>query len=59
VRIVRPGDSLWSIATGLAGPQASDADIARLVEGLWQLNHKQIATGDPDLLLVGTVLELP
>jgi nucleoid-associated protein YgaU len=59
VRIVRPGDSLWSIATDLAGPRASDADIARLVERLWKLNHKQIATGDPDLLLVGTRLVLP
>jgi nucleoid-associated protein YgaU len=59
VRIVRPGDSLWSIASDLAGPDASPATIARLVNRLWELNADRIATGDPDLVMVGTVLRLP
>jgi nucleoid-associated protein YgaU len=58
VRIVRPGDSLWSIAGDLAGPDASPATIARLVNRLWELNADRIGTGDPDLVMVGTVLRL-
>lgn len=56
--VVQPGDSLWSIAKRLVGPDASPARIAREVNRLWQLNSDQIGTGSPDLLLVGTKLEL-
>jgi hypothetical protein len=56
---VQPGDSLWSIAERLLGPDASTAEVARKVHRLWTLNEDRIATGDPDLLRVGTVLKLP
>jgi nucleoid-associated protein YgaU len=56
--VVEPGDSLWSIAKRLLGPEASPARIAREVNRLWSLNHARIATGDPDLLMVGTRLRL-
>jgi nucleoid-associated protein YgaU len=55
---VRPGDSLWSIARRLLGQGASPADIAREVNRLWELNRERIATGDPDLLIIGTKLRL-
>jgi nucleoid-associated protein YgaU len=55
---VRPGDSLWSIARRLLGPDASAGRIAREVNRLWQLNQDRIGTGDPSLIHVGTVLKL-
>jgi nucleoid-associated protein YgaU len=56
--VVRPGDSLWSIAAHLLGDAASDARIAGEVDRLWQLNEHRIETGSPDLLMVGTRLRL-
>ena len=56
---VRPGDSLWSIASELAGPSASNAKIAALVDRLWSRNADRIGTGNPDLLNVGIELILP
>jgi hypothetical protein len=56
--LVRPGDSLWSIATRLLGPGATAAEIADEVNRLWEINKDRIATGDPDLLRVGTELRL-
>jgi len=56
--VVQPGDSLWSIAKQLVGREASAGRIAREVNRLWSLNRSRIATGDPDLLMVGTRLEL-
>ena len=56
--VVQPGDSLWSIARRLLGRDASAGRIAREVNRLWTLNRSRIATGDPDLLMVGTRLEL-
>jgi hypothetical protein len=56
--VVQPGDSLWSIAKRLVGSEASAGRIAREVNRLWSLNRSRIATGDPDLLMVGTTLEL-
>jgi nucleoid-associated protein YgaU len=56
---VRPGDSLWSIAKRLLGPDASAAQIARKVAELWKLNRERIGTGRPDLVMVGTKLRLP
>jgi len=55
---VLPGESLWTIATDVLGSDASTAQVAREVHRLWQLNHDRIGTGDPDLLMVGTRLEL-
>lgn len=59
VHVVRRGESLWAIAEELAGPGASNAEIARVVERLWELNRERIGTGDPDLLMAGTELGLP
>jgi hypothetical protein len=59
LHVVKPGESLWSIAQGLLGPDASPAQIAATVEQLWSLNAARIGTGDPDLLMVGTELRLP
>ncbi len=56
--VVRPGESLWSIASDLLGEDASTARIAREVNRLWELNRSRIATGDPDLLTIGTKLVL-
>jgi hypothetical protein len=56
--VVQPGDSLWSIASRLLGQDASTVRIAHEVNRLWKLNRQRIATGDPDLLPAGTMLEL-
>jgi hypothetical protein len=56
--VVLPGESLWSIADDMLGDKVSVARIAREVNRLWQLNSPRIATGDPNLLRVGTRLTL-
>jgi len=57
--IVRPGESLWSIATDLLeGQGASATAIAVEVHRLWDLNEERIGTGDPNLLVVGVRLRL-
>jgi nucleoid-associated protein YgaU len=58
VHVVQRGDSLWSIARALLGPDASVAEVAREVDRLWKLNRVRIGTGDPDLILPGTRLML-
>ena len=55
---MRAGESLWSIASDLLGPDASAARVAREVDRLWQRNRDRIATGNPDLLRIGTTLRL-
>lgn len=56
--VVRPGESLWSIAADHLGGQTTVAKIAREVNQLWELNRERIGTGSPDLLRVGTRLTL-
>jgi LysM domain len=56
--VVEPGESLWSIAMRLLGPEASPGRIAREVDRLWELNRERIGTGDPDMLMVGAKLRL-
>jgi LysM domain len=56
--VVEPGESLWSIARRLLGPDASPGRIAREVDRLWELNRDRIGTGDPDMLMVGARLRL-
>jgi nucleoid-associated protein YgaU len=56
--LVRPGDSLWSIAVALRGSHASVAAVTREVRRLWALNRDRIGTGDPDLLPTGVRLRL-
>jgi hypothetical protein len=55
---VQAGESLWTIASDLLGGDAGPARIAREVHRLWQLNKERIATGDPDLVMIGTRLVL-
>ena len=57
--VVRPGDSLWSIAHARLGAQAEPAAVAAFVQAIWRANAAVIRTGDPDLLLPGTRLVLP
>jgi len=57
--IVRPNDSLWTIAQLMLGERASDAQVARLVDRIWRLNAKRIGTGDPSLIMSGQRLLLP
>jgi hypothetical protein len=58
VHVVRPGESLWTIAEGLLGPGASAMSIAAEVARLWELNRELIPSGDPDLIAVGQELRL-
>jgi hypothetical protein len=55
---VAAGECLWTIAEGYLPPGASNAEIAAEVHRLWVLNAGRIGTGDPDVLLIGTVLRL-
>jgi hypothetical protein len=55
---VRTGDSLWSIASDIAGPGASNARIAAGVSDLYRLNQPVIGP-DPDLIHPGTELTPP
>lgn len=57
--VVRPGESLWTIAEHQLGDHASDAKIAAAVERLWRLNAQRIATGNPDLIYPGQTLQMP
>ena len=57
--MVQAGESLWSIAAALLGPDASSAEIARAVRRLWELNSERIGSGDPDVIMVGERLRLP
>jgi Tfp pilus assembly protein FimV len=57
--VVRAGDSLWLIAKRMLPPNASNAEIARMVNQLWTMNASRIRTGNPNLLGVGVVLALP
>jgi hypothetical protein len=56
--VVQRDESLWSIAVDLIGDGASAARIAREVDRLWELNSTPIGTGNPDLLITGTRLDL-
>lgn len=57
--VVRPGECLWSIAQNHLGANATPAAVARLVNRLWELNAERIATGERDLVMVGTPLRMP
>jgi LysM repeat protein len=55
---VRPGDSLWSIASGLLGAGAGDAAVTRAWHRLFDANHHRVGA-DPDLIRPGTRLVVP
>jgi nucleoid-associated protein YgaU len=54
--VVKPGDSLWSIARKLLPSGASNAAIEHKVVAIWGANAKRIGTGDPNLIFSGTRL---
>jgi len=56
---VRAGDSLWSVARRIAGRDASPAKVAEAVHRIWNTNADRIASGDPNMLPVGTMLQIP
>jgi len=58
VRVVAPGESIWSIADDLAGLQASDQDVAELSQHIIELSRPLQQPGgthlqDPDLIRPG------
>ena len=55
---VRPDDSLWRIAGLIAGPGASDREIAELTREIFGINQREIGD-DPDLIYPGQTLALP
>lgn len=52
VVVVRPGDSLWTIARALLPADASDPAVAAAVDDLYATNRRLIGP-DPDLLQPG------
>ncbi|MGO2936429.1 MAG: LysM peptidoglycan-binding domain-containing protein [Glutamicibacter arilaitensis] len=56
--VVAPGQNLWSIAADHLGVQATAEEISAYWPKIYQQNKKSIGT-NPDLLPIGTVLELP
>ena len=52
------GDCLWAIAEGVLPAGATTAEIEAEVARLWRINGSRIRTGDPNLILVGTVLRI-
>ena len=56
--VVQPGDTLWAIAAGHLGGDASAAQIARSWPAWYEANRTSIGS-DPDLILPGTRLHPP
>lgn len=56
--LVRPGDSLWLVATGLLPAGTSTAEVAGLTDRLYALNRAVIGD-DPDLITPGQLLRTP
>lgn len=56
--VVAEGQNLWSIAAEHLGAQATVEEISAYWPKIYQRNKKTIGA-DPDLLRIGTVLELP
>jgi hypothetical protein len=57
--VVGRGDSLWSIARRILGPDASNAAVQQKLHSIWNLNARRIGTGDPNLIFPGQRLRLP
>jgi nucleoid-associated protein YgaU len=57
--VVRPGDSMWSIARRLVGPAASNEEVQKKLVAVWDMNAKRIGTGDPNMIFPGQRLILP
>lgn len=56
--LVRPGESLWSIAESLTPPGSGTAEIAAACRRLYGANATVVGP-DPDLILPGTTLLVP
>jgi nucleoid-associated protein YgaU len=56
--VVRPGDSLWTIAATHLGPEATDIEIAREWPRWFRANIATIGS-NPDVLLPGQILRAP
>ncbi|GAB2653608.1 LysM peptidoglycan-binding domain-containing protein [Kribbella swartbergensis] len=56
--VVKPGDTLWSIAAAELGPNATAEDIA-VRWPAWYAANRQSIGPDPDLILPGQVLRTP
>jgi nucleoid-associated protein YgaU len=57
--VVRPGDSLWTIAAHHLGAGAGNEAIEGEVIAIWNLNAGRIGTGDPNLIFPGQVILFP
>ena len=57
VVVVRPGDSLWTIAAHLLGPGADDTEVTAAWHRLHAANRSRV--GDPDLIHPGQRLLVP
>lgn len=51
--MVKPGDSLWSIARSILPAGASDATIEHKLTEIWDRNATRIGTNDPNLIFSG------
>jgi hypothetical protein len=56
--VVRPGDTLWQLASDRLGPRAPAGEVAALVERLHHRNRHRIGP-DPDLIQPGQRLVVP
>ena len=56
--VVKPGDTLWSIAATELGPNATAEDVATRWPA-WYAANRQLIGPDPDLILPGQVLRIP
>ncbi|MEU4603025.1 LysM peptidoglycan-binding domain-containing protein [Kribbella sp. NPDC023972] len=56
--VVKPGDTLWSIAATELGPNATPEDVAARWPA-WYAANRQLIGPDPDLILPGQVLRIP
>jgi nucleoid-associated protein YgaU len=56
--VVKPGDTLWSIAATELGPNATAEDVAARWPAWYDANRQQIGP-DPDLIRPGQVLRIP
>jgi peptidoglycan hydrolase-like protein with peptidoglycan-binding domain len=56
---VRSGDALWPIAERQLGRGSTNAEIARRVARIAELNDERITSGNPDVIVAGERLKLP
>ncbi len=58
VLVVRPGDTLWALASRQLPPHASDARVASAVRR-WHAVNRAVIGPDPDLIRPGQRLRAP